>query len=1219
MQPLDLNTLPLEGYALIEASAGTGKTYTLVNVCLRLLLETPPGRERPYYLEEILMVTFTEAATQELGDRLRKKLAQALKVFNKPSSPNESDSPEAEKPDKLLETLRQRLPKAASIQALRRALRDIDLARISTIHAFCQQTLARHALRSQSPFQVELLEDQSHYLLQAIEDYWRSSLYPADPLWAQQILEQGWSPECLMNTIRPWVDLHQLEVLPAAPPNTADLGAVKQLQTTVSQTFKAVQAIWQTDRETIIENLQRGANELNGNSYRFKSAENWYADVDQFLSGSPKMASEGTYLRQFRSQKLNDSVKKGFFPSIAASHPFFAHVESLYQASEALLQTQQQFLLHWQHKLGQEVQQRLKQGKRHRNQRSLHDLLKDLAEALAQPESGPRLAQAIHYELPVALIDEFQDTDPLQYAIFNTLYRGYPAEHPGHLRHTPQGTLYLIGDPKQSIYGFRGADLNTYLQAKQAIPPSGHYTLTTNYRSQGDYLQAVEALFTTYTNGQPFGVPGIDFVSVTAAPGALGLQTPAPQAPLQLWLLNDKPEQKLKARTAQRWIPPAVAQEIVSLLQQGQSGTLQLPEQGQYRPLAAGDIAVLVRKHSQGKAIRDALMALQVPSVLHTEENVFATAEAADLLLILTAVLNPHRMSHLSAALATATFGHTAASLYQLQHNEREWESYAEAFERHRQVWMREGFAALWQTLEQTHHLYQHLLPLPDGERRVTNLRQLADILQAESQRGGMGPQQLLDWLAGQHHNPQKDAQNRLLQLDTDRAAVQILTIHKSKGLEYPIVFCPYLWDSLQVSSPPRYTGDNQRPVVHLSSEPDPSALEQSKTKAQAEQQQEELRLAYVALTRAQYRAYVVCGRTAVGKKHTALMHLLPGKDVPEMVAKLTAAASQWQSLWQVQPLPKSAALMPWQPIQTAHDHPLQPAHRPTRLGPVPQLSSFTALTARGAIESHLAEQQDEHDTELLITPSSEAAPEGLHILTFPRGKDAGTFLHRLFEVLPFQVKDEEAFDDRVSRLTQRWNYAPEWAKPLCAMLQEVWATPIPHDTGFWHLRDLRWHQRLNELEFFFPVQQHLSPEKLQAAFQGTPWAHLPLLQFIPFQGLMKGYMDLVAEHQGRYFVIDYKSNYLGPQRSDYGPAQLETVMHDSHYVLQYHLYIVALHRYLQQRLPGYDYDTHVGGAAYLFLRGMHPDAPGCGVFTDKPQRPLIERLSTLFTEATGG
>jgi exodeoxyribonuclease V beta subunit len=1207
MQPLDLNTLPLEGYALIEASAGTGKTYTLVNVCLRLLLETPPGRERPYYIEEILMVTFTEAATQELGDRLRKNLKQALKAFSEPDSPA----------DALLTALRQRLPQDLSIHALHRALRDIDLARISTIHAFCQQTLARHALRSQSPFQVELLEDQSHYLLQAIEDYWRNSLYPADPLWAQQILEQGWSPECLMNTIRPWVDIPDLEVLPAVPDHSPELVTVRHLQATVTQTFQAVQSQWKAERDTIIACLERGTHELNGNSYRFKNATDWYDDVDQFLSGTAKIATDTTYLRQFRSSKLNNSVKKNCVPSIANSHPFFAQVESLYQASETLRQTQQQFLLRWQHQLGKEVQHRLAQGKRHRNQRSLHDLLKDLAQALADQESGPRLAQAIHQELPVALIDEFQDTDPLQYAIFSTLYRGYPADHPGHLRHTPQGTLYLIGDPKQSIYGFRGADLNTYLRAKQAIPPSGHYTLPTNYRSQGDYLQAVEALFTHATEGQPFAVPDIDFVSVSAVPGKRGLQSNTAQAPLQLWLLNDNPEQKLKARTAQRRIPPAVAQEIVSLLHQGHNGDLQLPEQGRYRSLAAGDIAVLVRKHSQGKAIRDALMAVQVPCVLHTEENVFATAEAADLVLILTAVLNPHRMAHLSAALATATFGHTAASLYQLQHNEREWESYAEHFERHRQVWLREGFAALWQTLEQTHTLYQQLLPLPDGERRVTNLRQLADILQAESQRSSIGPQQLLDWLAGQHHNPQKDAQNRLLQLDTDRAAVQILTIHKSKGLEYPIVFCPYLWDALQISSPPRYTGE-KHPIVHLSSEPDASALERSKTKAQAEQQQEELRLAYVALTRAQYRAYVVCGRTGMAKKHAALMHLLPGKDIAEMLSKLSSAASQWPQLWQVIPLPKSVAMNPWQPQQSAHPTPLQTAKKPHPLGPVPQLSSFTALTARGALDSHLAEQQDELDTETLITPQQEKAPEGLNILTFPRGKDAGTFLHRLFEVLPFQVKDTATFTERVTRLTQRWGYASEWAPPLCTMLQEVWDTPIPHDTGFWHLGALRWHQRLNELEFFFPVQS-LSPEALQTAFEDSPWAHLPRLQFMPFQGMMKGYMDLVAEHEERYFVVDYKSNYLGPQRSDYGPAQLESVMGESHYVLQYHLYIVALHRYLQQRLPKYDYDTHVGGAAYLFLRGMHPDAPGCGVFTDKPQRALIERLSALFTEAAHG
>lgn len=1186
MQRLDPLYTTLADFNLIEASAGTGKTYTITGLYLRLVVEARIPVHR------ILVVTYTNAATKELRDRIRSRLTQIRRVFI-----NGRADPEDELAVRLLDLTPDR---EHAIRRLNNALRGFDEAAIFTIHGFCKRVLGDNAFESGLSFDTELVADIGELLQEIVEDFWRREFYPGSPIVVQYFLDQGASPETLLQQIAPHLGKPYLRIV--TPDSAADGPALEQAFVAA---FQQAGTLWRQNRAAI-EELLLTSPALNRQKYNVKSIPGWLEAMETYLSAAPPRLGKFDKFTQFTTTKLRASAKKG---QTAPQHAFFDACETLNAACDALADyCRYQVPV----KLLDYCNAELKVRKRREQVQSYDDLLLDLRAALHSSRRGSALAETLRQRYAAALIDEFQDTDPVQYEIFQRIYAG-----------TGQ-PVFLVGDPKQAIYSFRGADIFAYLTARRDTPQQ--HTLDVNWRSDPRLLTALNAIFGAVKD-QPFLFDGIPFHPAMAAPHRraepLSLQG-RQEPPLQLWLLEADGAEPINKGAASEWAAQATALEIARLLNLGASGQAQIGE----RALAGGDIAVLVRSHWQGRLMRRQLLRLNVPSVQHADDSVFLAEEARQLEWLLAAVAEPGHEGRVRAALASDLFGLTGEELHRLQEDERAWSGWLEKFQDYRQLWQEQGFMRFFRAWLIQEDAPQRLLAFRDGERRLTNLLHLAELAHLAS-RAHPGMAGLLKWLGDRRRLPSNKDEEQQLRLESDENLVRIVTVHKSKGLEYAIVFCPFLWDG-------RLRAGEKGATLLYHDPDDPrssllvmggSADHPAAALAQREEMAENLRLFYVALTRAKQRCYLVWGRIKEAGCAPAawLLHHPtvkdPGKDWVQAtqehferldrsgfrseVERVFAAAGDAVAITS----PPTAPGSRYQPPATAGPT-LRARSFARSLSEFWRVGSFTALTSGLAA--------DAPDYDMTSAPPAEQTPTGLDRFAFPRGIRAGACLHGLFERLDFNRNDRALLEEQVRRALTRHGFDAEaWTPSLADWVEQVLATPLNAD-GL-RLDSVTVERRINELEFYYPVAdlRHETLRRLlaQHGYAAGPFREMiDRLEFSPLRGYMRGYIDLVFEADGRFYLVDYKSNGLGAQPAAYQTERLAEVMAREVYVLQYLIYVVALHRYLQLRLADYDYERHFGGVFYLFLRGMHPAfGPDCGIFRDRPALPLLTALDRLI------
>ncbi|HVO24239.1 MAG TPA: exodeoxyribonuclease V subunit beta [Candidatus Margulisiibacteriota bacterium] len=1218
MTRLDPLTVPLRGTTLIEASAGTGKTQTITTLYVRLLIE---GALLP---SDILVVTYTNAATAELRARVRRRIRDALAALDGGGSD-----------DATLQLLVAHRQAAGTLDADRRALTAalyaFDEAAIFTIHGFCQRILQEHAFESGAPFDAQLVTDPAPLRDEVVRDFWAREIYAASEPFVRYLQDQKVTPARLTRLAQTVVAHPDMPVLPE------QVAAMDGTLAIWQRAAAHAAAVWRAARDQIVDLLET-SEALGRNRYPSGTIRTqWAPAIDAELAAPrPGISTRLPKIEKLTTTAIAQGTKKRCTPP---AHPFFDACEALCHADEtavrALGNQHLRLQLDLVHYARHEVPWRHLQA----NTQSFDDLLHRLDEALAGPAGAP-LAARIRSRFRAALIDEFQDTDPVQYDIFRRIY------------HSTDGSLFLIGDPKQAIYAFRGADVFTYIQSRRDA--GAHtYTLATNWRSAQRLVAAVNTLFAQAHD--PFVLGAISFQPVDAAPGAQGALGGGGtgQAPLQFLFARPRDERRrINKGSGFDDVTRAVAAEIVRVLT---SGTTVVTRQAAPE-IGPGDIAVLCRTNAQAAGMQAALRALRVPSVLHGDASVFDAPEAAELERVLRGLADPRDPGAVRAALATTLMGVSANELFALQANEREWDVWLRRFQSWHDLWRRRGFVPAFRQLLDELDAQPRLLTLVDGERRMTNLLHLGELLHTALSEAQRGPLALVEWL----HLLRRDRSARAdlgaeaaqIRLESDDRAVQLVTIHKSKGLEYPIVFCPYLWDGTLL-----HDEDAQLVRFHDPDHDDRLTLDIGSAahaahveRATQETLAENLRLLYVALTRAKCRCYVVWGpfNTVETSALGYLLHQPPtpvpatalarataeriaGLDAAGLRAdldRLVAASEGSIGVTDLNYAPVAPFTQAEQPPETLR---CRTATRPLHAGW--RISSFSGLAARGAL-SRSAEEGLDRD-ELTEADAVEALPirqeeQVLIVLhDFPTGVRAGLLMHEVLQHLDFQCIEPLALRAQLAVTLQRNGFEMDWADALGRAVTDVVGTPLEPQL---RLRDIPLNRRLNELEFIFPVANAAPHTMLTAArvadiFNRHGTQPLPrdyagrvrCLGFAPLAGYLRGFIDLAFEHAGRWYVVDYKSNLLGVRPEDYRPSRLVDAMVQHHYFLQYHLYAVALHRHLAMRLRNYDYDEHFGGVYYLFLRGMAPQyAPGCGVFRDRPPRSLIEALSALLSQPAG-
>ncbi len=1193
---LDPMTVALSSTNLVEASAGTGKTYALCILFVRLLLE------KGLPVERILVVTYTRAATQELKERVLERLHRVRDALlgGFPADREEKDPfPQAmaARDDGTFTT------------RIERALRDFDEASIFTIHGFCQRILSDNAFLAGVDFDLDMAGDSGDFLAETARDFWRREFAGAHALVLAHARHRKRSPDSYRHLLRLAQSHAGAEVRPGGErPDLSVLEGYEASRLVVADMWpgarhrvRALLVEHEGLHKTLYGNPDKEAESGVGTA-REEKVDGLCAEMDAWAAdGPPGYPLFGNFERFTRDYLAGKGTNKGYEPP---EHGFFHACQQLKDIADEVAGTLDAHMLYLDNAFLEWAGPRLEKKKDAAGVRFYDDLVESLKNALAGPR-GKELAHAVSGDFGAALIDEFQDTDPDQLAVFTALFAA------------PDKPLFWIGDPKQAIYGFRGADLFAYLQAAESA--AHNHTLAVNWRSSPGLVHAVNTLFGRHE--APFVLPGIEFEEIAPAPRDGEPFSAGPGGRLRLWHLSG-PEKSLGKPEARGLVERAVVAEIATLLRMGSRGEARVGDRG----LVEGDIAVLVRTNAQASSIQEGLRRHGINAVLQSRESLFASTEARDLLLVLSAMADPGNGTTVRSALATATMGHDGAAIHALAEDDEGWETVLRRFHHCRDLWRDRGFIRTFHWFMRETGLRADILSRPGGERSLTNVLHLAEVLHRAEREEHLGTRGLIRWLARRVDSLVEDEEYQL-RMESDARAVQVVTVHRSKGLEYPVVLCPYLWeggpgggkgfpDYFVYHDPQR----GNRPVLDLGSED-----AQASARRGIEDLAERMRIMYVALTRARHLCYMAWGKVNQGWLSAPSYLLLPrrGDAGPRAVGP-----EEWKRLSHedlrvtLEQLAEKSGHITLEPLPGSAPEVKADEGR----SPALECRTFTGVidrTWRLASFTFLATQPDRHQEHERLAPDpppirQEAAPsssgDGRDIHSFPAGAAAGIMLHSLFEELDFTSPDVAYRETLVrEKLAEAGHDANKWTPAVLGMVDNVLACRLSEDDTELRLDNVSRADRMDEMEFCFPLSR-TTPDRLRTLFQN----HGAVLErpgagigFAPVRGFVRGFVDLVFRHSGRFYVVDYKSNRLGAAVEDYNREALAASMYEHHYVLQYHLYVLALHLHMRARMPDYDYERDFGGVRYLFLRGMSAESGAeFGVFSDRPSPGLIEELA---------
>ncbi len=1255
MESLKPARIALDGFNLVEASAGTGKTHAITSLYLRILME------KGLPVRNILVVTYTRAATEELRLKIRERMRNALSIIKKAGDAQDDDFV-----TELVTRLRDEglATDQELVFRLEEALLCLDEAAVFTIHSFCQRMLREFAFESSSPLQAEILPSEKEILQEGCAEFVRRYFYTADRLlleWMDQLFGLNDLPGQIYKAVGPVVRLplpeiihpcsleevleeakllrkRQKQLAEAGEQNLVALkrdikeivlGAIGELKEHLKGAFsKGPEAA-----EEITKELEKGLKrELNRLLKEGITAVEGLSDSGRPIAPGalnlgifdPACLGSWEFLPLLLERLLPGpkSKKSRKLQELIGSHrpalerAVAGWIEDMKRQGppggmERVLENPAMEPLFWITRVHRGINDRMRSAvlcqardfirdfararRKLLSVMTYDDMLIMLKDALCSGAGGEILARKVAARFPVALIDEFQDTDSVQWQIFRAIYSS--ASGSG---------LFLIGDPKQAIYGFRGADIFTYLKARDMVPERRRYSLEVNWRSSPALVDAVDHIFRKGCgDGNTFVLKGIEFNKVYPRKGfdeTLVLEGEEGGRAAEIWLFEDRQEGGPGADTPLD-AAHLTALEIRRILSLGREGRAFFTSGSSgKRPVTAGDIAVLVRNFMEAASVREALYGLGIPSVYQGPGSVFNTYEAREVLYMLNAVANPSDTTAICTALGTVSLGYPASRIYRLCQDPEAWEQVAESFSDFRTVWARKGVYPMLRSLFHRFGVPANLLAMPDGERRLTNLRQIAEMLaQAEKDHSGM--EHLILWLSDNIRDPDDQADEQRLRLETDENLVKVMSYHRSKGLEFPILFLPFI-DQVGLKerreTVPRFYSTKHEcyicpvaekiPQTRPGQGPDWESGRQGGSEhsgrlpagwmeeIERQQEAERVRLVYVALTRARHKLFM-CFSSLSSLYSSTLGRILTGRtDEPaskeEQARKALerrfsgscgvkifyhhekmATASRQGTEGRRAEQDRAPALCP----------PLKVKRRPV----APRVwmqTSFSSLTrqdeGRPGLEAASARPGME--------TGESAAPD---IFSFPRGPVAGNCVHRLFETIDFRGSAEE-FIVPARKALEEFRMEDRWDRVLADMAAWVVSTDLGNGLRLSALEP-SWISR--EMEFIRP-------------FTSQEAGHFPEREYHLEKGVIKGFMDLVFRWQEAFYILDYKTNWLGDRVEDYGRDSLDRAMDEHDYWLQAGIYAAALDRYLSAGIEGYNMDRHMGGIFYLFVRGMRPE-----------------------------
>ncbi len=1093
MNKFNVFNINLSGKNLIEASAGTGKTYSIALLFLRFILN---GLE----LKEILAVTFTIAATAELKDRIRTFLKEALYILS---------GKEVENSDIRLIIDRQKEDKEILFQRANKALFEFDEACIFTIHGFCQRVIYEHAFECSSFFEGKPAGEEKDLIEEAVCDFWRTHFYNAP----EDFLEYAMVEKNI------------------TPP------------------------------------------------YFIKIAGNNFNKPHLLTEPWPELSMFGP------DTEGNDKT-------------------SLYENDILILK----------HKVLTFVKERLDKFKREESCLSYDDLLLILYYTL-KSERGVFLKERLQKKYKAVFIDEFQDTDPVQYEIFQTLFEDSSV------------TVFYTGDPKQAIYSFRNADIFAYLKAAEHIKSSKQFTMDINYRAKSSLVEATEKVFTLRKN--PFLYSEIDFPQVKGrkeSTETLLTEKGNTFPPLNIWYLRaDKVDKKyisgkgkykftlLTVTSAVEFIIKGMSFEILRLLDRKEE--VKIGE----NYLKPSDIAVLTRTNREALMVKEVLGKYNVPSVVYNTESVFHTDEAIEMATVLRAVSEYNDEKAVRGALITDIFGYGLSYIDKLSRDEKEWEKWIDTFRNYHILWKKSGFLRMFGKMVKDNDIKKKLLSSSRGERKITNALHIAELIHREEFTKKLAPSDTLKYVLEKISEVDTESEDYELRIESDKNAVIIITVHKSKGLEFPVVFCPFLWHSSKVykkDDPLLYHNKDKLPVLNLAGE------EEAVKKANEENLAENLRIMYVALTRAVCRCYLFWGRiNGAGTSAPAYIfhncrddNSFKDSDDGTMYGELLKLNDN-KTISVTEIPPGKEGVYEEEKKETELDSAKEFTGMIDKNWSITSYSGLVFTSGKSVDEPDRDFYEDTVITErsdFLTDDSGRQEESGT--FDFPRGRKTGMVFHEIFEKLDFQGNN---IKKTVAEVLDKYHMGKDNKTGNLLyndgekMVRNVISASLSDGKEGFCLKDISEKDLIKEFEFYFPLAG-VNTGKIKSMLNYDT-GYIP---FKDIEGYLHGYIDLICRHKCKYYIIDWKTLYLGSCCKYYSPVYLKEAIKEHNYRLQYLLYTVALNRYLLKRDKNYDYEKNFGGIFYIFLRGVSGrGGDEYGKWFDRPDMKVINKLSDYLID----
>ena len=1122
-EDFDAVQVPLEGSNLIEASAGTGKTYSVAILMLRLIVE------KKLLVKEVLMVTFTKAAVAELEERIRLFLRLAYKYAR---GEEIEDTTIITVVDKAFGELGEE----EVIRLLYDAVLFLDETSVLTIHSFCQQTLTQFAFETKQLFGAETLQETDAVLQDEVNKFWRKEVttLPSDLL--ELLIEANFSRKSIASVVKEHIGGKQyLSYLEDEEYSfcTEDHESIVQLLKGLQKEEEDLRSCL---RQHIIDSADDIKNRILGNKMATKNLPGEHNDPDVFLS--TVIAKKGSgYIQTLFSDLLEMHTACG---------------EPAENRDKELTKVISRFNC----MAIRRIDQGIKAYKLRTNQLTFDDMIVNLHEALVVRKE-PKLIEGLKEKYKAVFIDEFQDTDQLQYEIFQTAFN-------------QDAILFYIGDPKQSIYAWRKADIATYFKAKRDV--SHIYGMNQNYRSSAPYIEAMNIFFkpvddfdTFHYGAKEDSIQYIKVESPSSNSKGILLRDDVPGVPFSI--IEERNKDNILA---------AVVAQVINLLDRK---TFIIDKNNVRRSINPSDIGILVRNKKTGRNIKRHLSKYNIPAVTIGDSKVLKSEQAVELLYVLEA-MSANSMSSINRALLSSLTGFTIDDLLHL--NE---ERVMELFANYKSRWDKDGIYTALIDFVADFNVRQVLIggDTENGERIITNLFQLIELFHKVQSTKMLNALELLSWLKRGIDGMETEGDEYLQRVESDEEAVKIVTIHSSKGLEYNIVIAPEL-DFSFFGGRDFYSFKNPETEKYVTA----SLKELSEAQMDVlrfQEEQENRRLLYVTVTRAVYKCFIY--RNTFFKQSTLEPFASAVKGLDESLIQFETALS----------IPDKYRYRADQPVVKVTS----------------SLPVHFELAQQNWMRMSYSRLNVQHDRTMRFSYQTHKDKYDLFVFKdLPKGANTGNMLHHLFETINFM--DPDKWMDKIDLSLKRFAPRQESTFPdrLLQMVQHVMQTQIVIDDTSFTLSGVAYNKRIHELEFDFTVPlfnpfslKHLSTGEIRIDVNGPA----------SMEGVMNGKIDLFFEWKERYYVLDWKSNFLGDKLEDYTQENMALAMNENNYHLQYLLYTLAVKKYLQSRLPDFDYERDFGGVIYMFLRGVRKDSSS-GVYVQKPSEETISNLENVLSPA---